>query len=105
MSRTHHAICSFRLSCGCVTSFNSFPEAKKPTVLCGNCRESATIEFRYPDSGIACGVTCRADLPDGGNTRVLCGRDKGHKTRHYDPSVDLEFDLPERLKSRRTGNT
>lgn len=105
MSRTHHAKCAFRLSCNCITEFNSYPEAKRPTVLCGNCGESATIDFRYPDDTISCHVTCRADKPSGGNIRVRCGRKPGHTTRHYDPSVDLEFDLPGRLKSGRTGNT
>jgi hypothetical protein len=105
MSRTHHATCAFRLSCGCIAEYNSFPEAKRPTVLCGNCGESATIDFRYPDDNVSCHVTCRADMPRGiGNVRVRCSKDKDHDARHYDLSVHLEFDVPGRLRAGRQGN-
>lgn len=105
ISRTHHATCAFRLSCGCIAEYNSFPEAKHPTVLCGNCGESATIDFRYPDDNESCHLTCRAENPDGGNVRVRCGKKLLHKGLHYDPSVELEFELPGKLKAGRYGNT
>jgi hypothetical protein len=105
MSRTHHATCAFRLSCGCIAEYNSFPEAKRPTVLCGNCGESATIDFRYPDDSLSCHITCRADKPDGGNVRVRCSKSTGHDGVHYDKSVHLEFIIPGKLKAGRQGNT
>ena len=106
MSRTHHATCAFRLSCGCIAEYNSFPEAKHPTVLCGNCGESATIDYRYPDDNVSCHATCRANLPDGGgNVRVRCSKPQGHGGRHYDVSVELKFSVPGRLRAGRQGNT
>jgi len=105
MSRTHHATCAFRLSCGCIAEYNSFPEAKRPTVLCGNCGESATIDYRYPDDNVSCRETCRANRPGGGSVRVRCSKDKSHNGRHYDESVDLEFSVPGRLRAGRQGNT
>jgi len=105
MSRTHHATCAFRLSCGCIAEYNSFPEAKHPTVLCGNCGESATIDYRYPDANDACHVTCRADKPEGGNIRVRCSKPVAHHGKHYDESVGLKFTVPKRLRTGRQGNT
>ena len=105
MSRTHHATCAFRLSCGCIAEYNSFPEAKHPTVLCGNCGDSATIDFRYPDDNVSCHVTCRADRPEQGNVRVRCSKDTGHAELHYDESVGLAFGLPGKLKAGRHGST
>lgn len=105
MSRTHHATCAFRLSCGCISEYNSFPEAKHPTVLCGNCGESATIDFRYPDDSSSCHVTCRADKPGGGNVRVRCCKSPSHGGKHYDKSVGLEFSLPGKLRAGRHGST
>lgn len=106
MSRTHHATCAFRLSCGCIAEYNSFPEAQHPVVLCGNCGDSVTIEFRYPDEGSACHATCRADRPEGGNVKVRCTKKKDHGgSRHYDASVKLKFTVPGKLRSGREGNT
>lgn len=105
MSRTHHATCAFRLSCGCIAEYNSFPEAKRPTVLCGNCGESATIDYRYPDDSDSCHMTCRADRPEGGNVRVRCTKAPSHGGRHYDESADLKFTTPKRLKAMKQGNT
>lgn len=106
MSRTHHATCAFRLSCGCIAEYNSFPEAKHPTVLCGNCGKSATIDFRYPDDSTSCHETCRADRPGGGNVRVRCSEDRDHGGMwHYDESVGLRFRVPGKLKAGRQGNT
>src|SRR6202000_2131172 len=84
ISRTHHATCAFRLSCGCIAEYNSFPEARQPTVLCGNCGESATIDYRYPDDSESCGVTTRTDRPDGGNVRVRCSKKPSHRGDHFD---------------------
>lgn len=105
MSRTHHATNAFRLSCMCIAEYNSFPEAKRPTVLCGNCGESATIDYRYPDDNVSCHETCRADKPGGGNVRVRCSKSKGHHGRHYDESVQLRFSVPGRLRAGKQGNT
>lgn len=104
-SRTHHATCAFRLSCGCIAEYNSFPEAKRPTVLCGNCGESATIDFRYPNDSDSCHVTCRSDRPGRGNVRVRCGKKPRHRGKHFDPSLNLEFTVPGKLKSGREGST
>lgn len=95
----------FRLSCGCIQGYNSFPEARQPTVLCGNCSEAATIDYRYPDDGSSCHASCRADRPGGGNIKVRCSKAPGHKRKHYDASVRLEFEVPRRLASGRQGNT
>jgi hypothetical protein len=50
-------------------------------------------------------VTCRADNPEGGVIRVRCSRNKSHAGRHYDKTVDIEFDLPQRLRSKKAGST
>jgi hypothetical protein len=105
ISRTHHATCAFRLSCGCISEYNSFPEAKHPTVLCGNCGESATIDYRYPDDSESCHATCRADKPGRGNVRVRCSNVTGHEDMHYDASVALHFEVPGKLRAGRHGNT
>lgn len=107
MSRTHHATCAYRLSCGCIAEYNSFPSAgRKNLVLCGSCGESSSISYRYPDDMTSCHVTCRADNPrTGGNTRVRCSEDKAHKGDHYDASVGIAFRVPGRLASGRTGTT
>src|ERR1700744_1079550 len=101
MSRTHHATCAFRLSCGCIAEYNSFPEARRPTVLCGNCGESATIDYRYPDDSESCGLTTRADRPDGGNVRVRCSKKPSHRGDHFDASVQLNFKPHSKLLSAR----
>lgn len=106
MSRTHHAVCAFRLSCGCIAEYNSYPEAKRPTVLCANCGDSATIDFRYPDDADSCHVTCRADKPGRGNVRVRCTINTGHPgSLHFDASVQVNFNLPKKLRAGKTGNT
>lgn len=106
MSRTHHATCAYRLSCGCIAEYNSFPaERKKSLVLCGACGESSAIKYRYPEDNLSCHVTCRADKTGSGNIRVRCTEDPGHEGKHFDASVRIEFEPPSRLRSGRNGNT
>jgi hypothetical protein len=101
MARVKTTARAYRLGCGCVHEFASLPAVSNSPVLCASCHKRTVVSYRYPDG--TCAESCRTDNPKGGVTRVRCTQDKKHAGRHFDASVEIEYDLPTRIRSVKNG--
>lgn len=106
VSRVHHALSNYRLSCNCIQSYSSVQQTgivPKAAVLCSNCGGNAYILERYPPD--TCGEMCRADNPEGGVIKVRCSKKPHPGNDHYDCTVGVQFRMPPKLRAGKQGNT
>ncbi len=108
MTRTHHAVRTWRLSCGCLRDYPGMSLGQAHPVLCATCGTSVTTLYVYPEH--CCGYTTTAQRPDAPRiSHVCCTNSETSKDCargvHYDRYVQIQFRAPAKLRSSDEGQT
>jgi hypothetical protein len=106
MPRTHHAVRTWRLSCGCLRDYPGMPLGRAHRVLCVTCRIAVITLHAYPEP--RCGAKATVAVP-AGRVRVSCTQPPGSADCdagvHHDKMTGTWFEASGALRAGRQGQT